>query len=273
MPYPKVTPIQVNKLREAFNPIWFTDNVYITGDYGVSRPELYWGVHRGVDTRIFNRMFGDDHYAPFKGKVTEIGYYELIGWGITIQSDTKVVDGQECYIRATFLHTKKPTAEKGQMLQKGEVWGKGGIILRNWTAYWRGIHTHTQFIPHYKDEVGNFHPDWGNGFGGAIDPVKFIEGDIGDYEGLDIKTADQPEVYQVINGERYLYLDEVEFSANGRLFTEMKIVSGATMERIPYANQSVGIPNNHVARVVKQITGLAAGDPNRIKSLNKKHYG
>ena len=93
-----------------FKPVWFTDEIVITGDFGTPRPELVYKVHRGIDTRIFNRMNGDNHYAMVDGKVTEVGFYSKIGWGITYKTEVLEHEGVSVYLKISHLHTKKPTA-------------------------------------------------------------------------------------------------------------------------------------------------------------------
>ena len=260
------------QIRSAIKPTYPQDKIYITQDFGNYNTVYAGSRHLGVDIRVFDRMFGEPVRFCFSGTVFNVGYFDRIGWGVDVDSDVFTVDGVEFYLRATYLHTRKPTITKGQRVEQGQEFAKAGIILQL-NSYWSGQHTHFEFMPYYKQVNGGFQTDYTNGYSGRIDPIDLIEGLVADYEGKDVKTADEFFVYKIEGGKKRLYEDEVVYSSHGRFFPrDLQIISGALMEKIP---RGTDMPLNKVgdtALVVKQLTGLFANDPSRGRLLNDKHY-
>jgi len=257
------------ELHQLFAPVWCHEKIYITQDFGNPSTRYQTGFHTGVDIRNYNWLLGDDTFAPIDGEVIEVSKSTLTGWTTVIES----ILG-EVRFTAEILHTRKPNVLKGDRVMKGEFIAKSGIILTP-NQWWTAPHTHLEFIAWYEAEEGGWKPNYENGFAGRIHPIEVIDGitDIAELEGKDVKTMSSSDVYNIRDGMRYKYADEVSYSAQGRVFArDLLVISDHTMSRMSVGGVSKIDYDKNEALITKQLLGLLEHNPNRAKELKEKHY-
>ena len=221
-----MTTFTSQKLAEYFRLTTPTNGI-CTQQFGENQVPFYkqwnWLGHNGLD------FSGDKKpiYACFDGVVSKVRITESRGdaWWISIQSDQEeTIDGQKVKLQASFVHIDSTTFKVGDRVKKGET-----IAISNNTGYPNcstAPHLHFQINPLYWTGLG-WNDDKLNGYDGAVDPQPMLKEFIPDplvFEGLVVKSKDNPKCYLIEKGKKRWFPSQGAFWLSNRTFYEVNTI-------------------------------------------------
>lgn len=159
---------------KLYNPL---KDFFITQKFGENATSVYKDMgltgHNGLDMRAPD---GTPVYASHDGRVIFAGYDSSGGLGITIRTNEAVelADGTTTFIKSLYWHLKR-----GSLLVTGSEQVVAGqqIGEADNTGLSTGSHLHFGLKPIVRGEQewDWFTPGKDNGYGGAIDPMPYLE--------------------------------------------------------------------------------------------------
>ena len=224
------------KLSNYFKLVFPSDGI-TTQPFGANQLPLYKELgllgHMGID------FSGDKERlkASFDGVVHKINFYggdKSMPWSVSIWSDQiEVIDGQQVRLQACYVHVESTTLKEGDVVKKGDIVAIGDNT--GYPKYSTAPHCHFEVEPKYWS-VNAWVSDYTNGYNGKVDPQPFFYEYIVDptrFEGLIVKSNDNPKCYLVEGGKKRWYPSQGAFWLSNHSFSEVNTLQPFEMAAIP----------------------------------------